>query len=770
MSLRRYVPPKPLMTRPAVTSLQAALVTGLPMLTDLFRIWDEAGSGLVSKWDFTQALSILGNNFGSPAQPYRDAAHAVFDLLDEECAGAIMYGKLHQLISPDGASFRGVPVSRHVMQARAAAREIDAPYAPRVQAALRYALAGRTAQVINLLREWDDMGTGGVTRRDFWRALPLLKLQASRADSDAVFASLCPRGAATSVERLSLTDLRQQLHAERPQLAERMRGRPVASGVSAPNAGIILSGESVPDALEPVARRVSTEAVDEMGSAWEPPSPRKTKQESVTFEAEKQGVAEAAAALQDAEAELEPARARHAELVEAAAASAASSKGKKGKAGKEGGGEPAEVVEAAAILAEKQAAAEGAKAALKGAKALLKGRQRQAAAMIQAAKMAEQGEACMRKHRAALEEAEKELSRQRQTKHVDPLSKPRAPPRKIPRNPAPLAGPWEPAGGADAMRTPGPHGTCFPPGKKIGQLPERPPGSRFVPRPPPDLLMPLRKVLADRLPALLALFRSWDIDGNGTVSLFELQTALAALQIPVADQQALTALFDLMDSNKSGALDFGEMRRALMLEPPKRPVPQYSVDQGAVSKRRGDGRMASHDEGAALQAIWRSKQAVTKLKRNLAEHFMRVADVFKEWDKDMDGSVTLDELRRAFAALSLITDEPALKVLFAQIDVDNSGAISLSELNDVLKPDARRTKRASHVRSATVTGRMGLGGGTNKYNRAAQLRVVSPQPTQERLPPLTKGQAISTTASDPTPMSTHQIRSTMASRERVPFA
>ena len=84
MSLRRYVPPKPLMTRPAVTSLQAALVTGLPMLTDLFRIWDEAGSGLVSKWDFTQALSILGNNFGSPAQPYRDAAHAVLDILQDQ--------------------------------------------------------------------------------------------------------------------------------------------------------------------------------------------------------------------------------------------------------------------------------------------------------------------------------------------------------------------------------------------------------------------------------------------------------------------------------------------------------------------------------------------------------------------------------------------------------------------------------------------------------------------------------------------------------------
>ena len=40
-------------------------------------------------------------------------------------------------------------------------------------------------------------------------------------------------------------------------------------------------------------------------------------------------------------------------------------------------------------------------------------------------------------------------------------------------------------------------------------------------------------------------------------------------------------------------VDFGELRRALVLEPPKRKMPKVSLDQTHVAKRRGDGRMGS---------------------------------------------------------------------------------------------------------------------------------------------------------------------------------
>ena len=44
---------------------------------------DDAGTGLVTRREFTQALSLLGGKYGSRDKIHREAAHAVFDLFDE---------------------------------------------------------------------------------------------------------------------------------------------------------------------------------------------------------------------------------------------------------------------------------------------------------------------------------------------------------------------------------------------------------------------------------------------------------------------------------------------------------------------------------------------------------------------------------------------------------------------------------------------------------------------------------------------------------------
>ena len=61
--------------------------------------------------------------------------------------------------------------------------------------ALKDALARSSQRLVDLLRAWDEPGTGYSSRRDFFQAVRSLGLDASgldltKADTDAVFSSL----------------------------------------------------------------------------------------------------------------------------------------------------------------------------------------------------------------------------------------------------------------------------------------------------------------------------------------------------------------------------------------------------------------------------------------------------------------------------------------------------------------------------------------------------------------------------------------------------
>ena len=54
---------------------------------------------------------------------------------------------------------------------------------------LQEALSANAVRVIDLFREWDSDGSGGVTLKEFRRAMPLLGLEATAAEGDALYAS-----------------------------------------------------------------------------------------------------------------------------------------------------------------------------------------------------------------------------------------------------------------------------------------------------------------------------------------------------------------------------------------------------------------------------------------------------------------------------------------------------------------------------------------------------------------------------------------------------
>ena len=62
---------------------------------------------------------------------------------------------------------------------------------------MRQALHSQLGRCVDLFREWDEDGSGTITAREFRHALPLLGLDLSRTDSDALFASLDADGSGT---------------------------------------------------------------------------------------------------------------------------------------------------------------------------------------------------------------------------------------------------------------------------------------------------------------------------------------------------------------------------------------------------------------------------------------------------------------------------------------------------------------------------------------------------------------------------------------------
>ena len=72
----------------------------------------------------------------------------------------------------------------------------------------------------------------------------------------------------------------------------------------------------------------------------------------------------------------------------------------------------------------------------------------------------------------------------------------------------------------------------------------------------------LRRILNENSIKLIDLFREWDDDGNGALDKKELRQAVASMGYE-APKFAIDALFDSIDTDKSGWIEFHEFKYAL---------------------------------------------------------------------------------------------------------------------------------------------------------------------------------------------------------------
>ena len=142
------------------------------------------------------------------------------------------------------------------------------------------------------------------------------------------------------------------------------------------------------------------------------------------------------------------------------------------------------------------------------------------------------------------------------------------------------------------------------------------------------------------------LFKHWDDDGNGTLDkseLADLVFMLGGMKVSNAEADNLFATFD---KDNSGAITFKELNRRLREDLP-----------------------------------------VEKLMRTLSRPDMcdRLFELFQRWDKDGDGVLDMDEFRLAMKDIGVHFTEEAFRDLFQMLDEDDSGSISLKEIEHTLR-------------------------------------------------------------------------------------
>ena len=176
----------------------------------------------------------------------------------------------------------------------------------------------------------------------------------------------------------------------------------------------------------------------------------------------------------------------------------------------------------------------------------------------------------------------------------------------------------------------------------------------------------LLKKMAKQREKLLAFFKSWDSNGDGYVSRAEYLKGLPLVGIMVQDKELCNSLFDTMDHEGSGRVAITHLQACL----------QWAGKPGG----KGGGLIKIHiDESLPL---------VDQIKDALSANAARVIDLFREFDDDGDGEISILEFQKAMPVLGLPLDREQCKELFAAFDGDGGGSISFREFNKLLRRDA----------------------------------------------------------------------------------
>lgn len=210
---------------------------------------------------------------------------------------------------------------------------------------------------------------------------------------------------------------------------------------------------------------------------------------------------------------------------------------------------------------------------------------------------------------------------------------------------------------------------------------------------------------------VMELFRSWDTDGDALISKKEFRKVVSILGFEGADKKEVDALFDELDTDGSGDINYMEMKDAIC--PPEEEEPEVVVNPykgwNALEKRQTAISLSDRSKGASIVKGIRLSpdyDIISQIATGLANNWGKLQWLFSQWDTDGSGTISRKELVRALGALGLEAHKKAINALFDAMDSDGSGEVSYDEFELAIRASLRAAKSEA-IKAAGATGAVG---------------------------------------------------------------
>ena len=221
------------------------------------------------------------------------------------------------------------------------------------------------------------------------------------------------------------------------------------------------------------------------------------------------------------------------------------------------------------------------------------------------------------------------------------------------------------------------------------------------------------------------LFKMYDVDHSGSLSARELRQALG--KVRALDQQGtipkMDEMLDMLDQDGDGEVTLQEWLECIPADfkAGLRKVGHEALmiseaSGGSTSVRiKHSGKMATANHRGQEHAEWEEKRKINQQLHRRATKASLLSDVmkgnsldteslFKQFDTDLSGKLSLRELRQALATLDLKGAGTSIKELLALMDADGNGEVDIHEFEEAMPPEVRGKLMAMQANQRLIHG------------------------------------------------------------------
>ena len=183
-------------------------------------------------------------------------------------------------------------------------------------------------------------------------------------------------------------------------------------------------------------------------------------------------------------------------------------------------------------------------------------------------------------------------------------------------------------------------------------------------------LLRLKQEIVSQLQKVLSIFQSWDYDSSGQVSKKEFRQGLALLNLK-APRAVIEGLFELLDSNNSGTIEYEELRSQLQA-PSLRTPTKAELRAEAERKRKALARSKSA-EAKRLRA--RAAKLEGEARRKAEEEAARIEAEAEEAAREAERAA--EALRAEAEATELLRQQLLMEVVEEMVREEAEAALAL---------------------------------------------------------------------------------------------